>query len=89
MDCSVCLIPFDENARQPLIICSNNHSICKDCIPSLKICPFCRSRLIPNPQCNRDLLHLLSALATASTSSSTVAPLVLDSPLSSPPFSEV
>ncbi|KAL0217833.1 hypothetical protein RCL1_008682 [Eukaryota sp. TZLM3-RCL] len=62
MDCCICLQGFDSSTRVPYIICCNNHSVCKSCYPQLRSCPFCRSNVLPNPQPNRDLAHIVSAV---------------------------
>jgi hypothetical protein len=47
-ECSICLASYDRGTRLPLIICSNHHTICQDCLLRLRDradCPFCRQRI--------------------------------------------
>ncbi|KAL0218007.1 hypothetical protein RCL1_008855 [Eukaryota sp. TZLM3-RCL] len=80
MDCCVCLQGFDSSTRVPYIICCNNHSVCKSCYPQLRKCPFCRSNVLPNPQPNRDLAQLVSAVLRGDFIE-TISPSELENPL--------
>ncbi|KAL0218080.1 hypothetical protein RCL1_008928 [Eukaryota sp. TZLM3-RCL] len=80
MDCCICLQGFDSSTRVPYIICCNNHSVCKSCYPQLRSCPFCRSNVLQNPQPNRDLAHIVSAVLKGDFIES-IPPSELESPL--------
>ncbi|KAL0244221.1 hypothetical protein GEMRC1_008306 [Eukaryota sp. GEM-RC1] len=61
--CIVCNEDFNFLERIPLIVCPENHTLCKQCTTQLlktQHCPSCRSQLIHAPKPNRyvmDLLH--------------------------------
>ncbi|KAL0218255.1 hypothetical protein RCL1_009103 [Eukaryota sp. TZLM3-RCL] len=80
MDCCICLQGFDSSTRVPYIICCNNHSVCKSCFPQLRSCPFCWSNIIQNPQPNRDLAQLVSAVLKGEFIE-TIPPSELENPL--------
>ena len=59
--CNICYSPYDLEQVKPLLICTNYHSICKQCLLAIKhrpLCPFCRApvklnRIRINPEAYR------------------------------------
>jgi len=49
LTCPVCF----ETAETPVYQCTEGHLICKECLPSLKICPECRAMYPKTPFRNR------------------------------------
>ena len=49
LECPVCF----DTAKAPIYQCFEGHLICKDCLPSLKICPECRTEYPKTPFRNR------------------------------------
>lgn len=46
--CNICYASYDRTDRKPLIICPQQHTICKTCLVAIKQrprCPFCRAPL--------------------------------------------
>jgi hypothetical protein len=44
--CNICYNPYDLDQFKPLLICHNDHSVCKQCLIAIKKtlrCPFCRT----------------------------------------------
>lgn len=47
--CNICFNTYDLDNSKPLLICLNDHSVCKQCLLAIKNnrlrCPFCRIRI--------------------------------------------
>lgn len=63
--CPICLTNF-SNERKPMIVCSNGHSVCKECFDTIistsPRCCTCRSELLLSPIVNLDVLSLIEAI---------------------------
>ncbi|PNF16918.1 hypothetical protein B7P43_G04209 [Cryptotermes secundus] len=59
LECPVCL----EYFRQPIILCTNGHSVCGKCTAQLEKCPLCRSDFLQAR--NRTLETVTSKLKVA------------------------
>ena len=47
--CQICSELFNLKERCPMVICSNQHTICKLCLDGLKtkVCPYCKEEFNP------------------------------------------
>ena len=47
--CNICFELFNLEERCPMLVCSNQHTICKLCLDDLKIqaCPYCKEEFNP------------------------------------------
>lgn len=46
--CDICFNNYNRSDKQPVIICTMHHTICKECMTSLESkpnCPFCREHI--------------------------------------------
>lgn len=43
--CDICYAEYNRQEKQPVIICTMHHTVCRECVRSLEAnrkCPFCR-----------------------------------------------
>lgn len=63
--CNICYNPYDLEHYKPLLICRNDHSVCKACLLAIKQrlrCPFCREAVaLDRIRINRAAVDLLIA----------------------------
>ena len=45
-ECPICIFPYNRGDRLPIFLCSNTHTICRQCLNEIRYrspqCPFCR-----------------------------------------------
>jgi len=62
LSCSVCMQNYNLTNREPLMVCGNNHTYCRECVQSTSHynnrCPECRGDL-RDPIRNRDIYQLV------------------------------
>jgi hypothetical protein len=46
--CDICFEEYNRREKQPVIICTMHHTVCKECVKDLegtRKCPFCRESI--------------------------------------------
>ena len=63
--CNICYNSYDMLEHKPLLICSNDHSVCKQCLMSIRRrlkCPFCRAEVrLHRIRLNKEAVFLAKA----------------------------
>lgn len=63
--CNICYNQYDLGDNKPLLICSQDHSICRECLKAIRRnlrCPFCRENIRLNRiRLNRVALELVAS----------------------------
>lgn len=63
--CNICYNQYDFEENKPLLICSQDHSICRECLRAIRRnlkCPFCREIIrINRIRLNKVALELVAS----------------------------